>query len=498
MDRVVSPLLTDLYQLTMAQAYLLAGRATQEAVFHLHFRKIPFEGGYAVACGLEDAIALVDGYRFSPADLAYLAGLAGDDGGPLFHERFLRHLEALRLSVDLDAMPEGTLAFAHEPLLRVRGPILEGQLLETTLLNLINFQTLTATKAARICLAAQPQPVIEFGLRRAQGPDGALSATRAAVVGGCAATSNVLAGQRFGIPVRGTHAHSWVMSFDSEEAAFRAYVEALPNNTVLLVDTYDTLAGVRTAIEVGRSLRARGRRLAGIRLDSGDLAWLSIEARRLLDEAGFSDAAIVASNDLDEHLVTSLKQQGARIDVWGVGTKLATCFDQPALGGVYKLAAVREAPGEPWRYPVKVSEQPAKISTPGVHQVRRFRQPDGQFAADMIFDESQPPRERPAFVIDPFDPTRRRPLASELTEEDLLVPVVREGRRVYPTRPLADLQARTLAQLDSLSPWSKRLVNPHEYPVGLEPGLAARRTQLVLETRGRRGPSAPAPAEVRP
>jgi nicotinate phosphoribosyltransferase len=483
MDRSLSPLLTDLYQITMAQAYFLRGRASHDAVFHLHFRKPPFGGGYAIACGLEDALAFIDAYRFSSEDLAYLASLPGDDGRPLFDEGFLRHLEQLRLRVDVDAIPEGTLVFAQEPLLRVRGPILHAQLLETTLLNLINFQTLTATKASRICLAARGEPVIEFGLRRAQGPDGALAASRAAFVGGCAATSNVLAGRLFGVPVRGTHAHSWVMSFDSEREAFDAYAEAMPNNTVFLVDTYDTLEGVRNAISVGQTLRARGRRLGGIRLDSGDLAWLSIEARRLLDEAGFPDAAIVASNDLDEHLIESLKQQGARIGVWGVGTKLATSYDQPALGGVYKLAAIRPSPQQPWQSRIKVSEQPAKTSTPGLHQVRRFRSSDGRMVADMIYNQDQPPLERPSFIVDPLDPTRRRPLEPGLQEEDLLVPVVREGRPVYRAPALPDVRARTLAQLDSLSPWSRRFVNPHEYPVGLEPGLAALRTQLVLAAR---------------
>jgi nicotinate phosphoribosyltransferase len=486
MERRISPLLTDLYQLTMAQAYWLNGRSSHEAVFHLFFRKAPFAGGYAVACGLADALDFLQHYKFEAADLDYLAGLPGDDGRPLFDQGFLRHLGDLRLHVDVDAMPEGTLVFAQEPLMRVRGPIIEAQLVETTLLNLLNFQTLTATKASRIATAAQGEPVLEFGLRRAQGPDGALCASRAAYVGGCGATSNVLAGQRFGIPVRGTHAHSWVMSFESEREAFQAYADAMPNNTVFLVDTYDTLEGVRTAIEVGRVLKARGRRLGGIRLDSGDLAWLSIEARRLLDEAGFTDTAIVASNDLDENLITALKQQGARIGVWGVGTKLATCYDQPALGGVYKLAAVRETPNQPWRYCVKVSEQAAKISTPGVHQVRRFRAPDGHFVADMIFNQEDAPADRPAHIVDPLDMTRQRPLEPSLVGEDLLVPVMRAGSRVYTVPRLADTRSRTLNQLQCLSPWCKRLVNPHEYPVGLEPSLAELRMQLVREARNRK------------
>lgn len=486
MERRISPLLTDLYQLTMAQAYWLNGRSSHEAVFHLFFRKAPFAGGYAVACGLADALEFLEHYKFETAELDYLATLPGDDGRPLFDLGFLRHLGDLRLHVDVDAMPEGTVVFAQEPLMRVRGPIIEAQLLETTLLNLLNFQTLTATKASRIASAAQGEPVLEFGLRRAQGPDGGLCASRAAYVGGCGATSNVLAGQRFGIPVRGTHAHSWVMSFESERDAFQAYADVMPNNTVFLVDTYDTLEGVRTAIDVGRVLKARGRRLGGIRLDSGDLAWLSIEARRLLDEAGFTDAAIVASNDLDENLITALKQQGARISVWGVGTKLATSYDQPALGGVYKLAAIRETSTQPWRYCIKVSEQAAKISTPGVHQVRRFRAPDGHFVADMIFNQEVAPTDRPAHIVDPLDMTRHRALEPSLVSEDLLVPVMRAGARVYATPRLADVRARTLNQLQSLSPWCKRLVNPHEYPVGLEPGLAELRMHLVREARNRK------------
>ena len=240
----------------------------------------------------------------------------------------------------MHGIPEGTIVFPHEPLLRVHGPLLQAQLLETALLNIVNFQTLVATKAARVVLAARGEPVLEFGLRRAQGIDGALAASRAAYLGGCAATSNVLAGRLYGIPVRGTHAHSWVMCFDDELEAFRAYARAMPNNCVFLVDTYDTLDGVRHAIEVGQELRRQGHEMIGIRLDSGDLAWLSIEARRMLDEAGFPKATIVASNELDEQIIASLKDQGATIGVWGVGTRLVTAYDQPALGGVYKLAAI--------------------------------------------------------------------------------------------------------------------------------------------------------------
>jgi nicotinate phosphoribosyltransferase len=477
-------LLTDLYQLTMAQGYFLAGRAEDEAVFHLFFREAPFGGGYAVACGLAAVVDYLEGLRFGEEELAHLASLRADDGGPLFAARFLARLGAFALHLDVDAMPEGTLVFPQEPLLRVRGPILEAQLLETALLNLLNFSTLIATKAARVCSAAGGDPVLEFGLRRAHGVDGALTASRAAHVGGCAATSNVLAGMRFGIPVRGTHAHSWVMAFDSEPSAFAAWAEAMPNNTVFLVDTYDSVTGVRNAIEAGRALRARGHHLAGVRLDSGDLAGLSIEARRLLDEAGFPDALVVASNDLDEHLIERLKGEGAKVAVWGVGTRLVTAYDQPALGGVYKLSAIRTAGGR-WQPRIKLSEQTAKVSTPGIHQVRRFRDPDtGLFAADVIHDEELGAGP-PVTIVDPLDPTRRRTLPAALPFEDLLVPVFRGGRRTHDPPPASEARARTLAQLAALAPSSKRLRDPHEYPVGLEAGLAELRTRLVLEARER-------------
>jgi nicotinate phosphoribosyltransferase len=479
-------LLTDLYELTMAEGFLAAGRAEDEAVFHLFFRTLPFGGGYAIACGLADAIAYLDGLRFEAEDLAYLAGLRGADDRPLFSQGFLRKLETLQLRLDVDAVPEGTLVFGQEPLVRVRGPLLEAQMVETALLNAINFPTLIATKAARVCQAAGGDPVLEFGLRRAHGPDGALTASRAAFVGGCAATSNVLAGLRFGIPVRGTHAHSWVMAFDSELEAFRAYAEALPHNTVFLVDTYDSLDGVRHAIEVGQELRRRGFRLGGVRLDSGDLAWLSIEARKLLDAAGFTDTVIVASNDLDEHLIESLKRQGAKVAVWGVGTKLVTAYDQPALGGVYKLTAIRREGARAWSGRIKLSEQIAKVSVPGVLQVRRFADPaSGMMVADVIFDESAPPAGA-VTLVDWRDHTRRRTLAADLAGSDLLVPVFRGGRRVYDPPSPAEARARTLAQLERLGPWSRRLQNPHEYPVGLEAGLAERRQHLVAHARAAR------------
>jgi nicotinate phosphoribosyltransferase len=355
-------------------------------------------------------------------------------------------------------------------------------LLVSALLAIVNFETLVATKAARVCLAAEGQPVLEFGLRRAQGIDGALSASRAAYVGGCAATSNTLAGKLFGIPVKGTHAHSWVMIHGDEREAFDAYARAIPGNCVFLVDTYGSLDGVRHAIEAGRWLREQGKALVGIRLDSGDLAWLSVEARRMLDEAGFPEAAILASNELDEIIIRSLKDEGARITVWGVGTRLVTGQADGALGGVYKLGAVRDGPGAPWTRKVKVSEQAAKINIPGILQVRRLEDADGRAQADVIYDEllGLPAR---AVMVDPLDPTRRREILEDTRGEDLLVPVFRGGHQVYRPPPLDEVRARTFAQLARFHGGVKRFVNPHRFPVGLERGLNDLRTRLVLEAR---------------
>ncbi len=474
-------LLTDFYQLTMAAAAWKGGVAGREAVFHLSFRRNPFEGGYAVAAGLEDAVDLLLHHRFMPDDLAFLAGQVGSDGKPLFEPAFLDWLGEMKLDVDVDAMPEGTVVFPHQPLLRVTGPIVPCMLLETPLLAIVNFQTLVATKAARIVLAAKGAPVVEFGLRRAQGIDGALSASRAAYVGGVAGTSNVLAGKLYGIPVKGTHAHSWVMLFDGELEAFRTYARAMPSNTILLVDTYDSLEGVRHAIEVGRELARDGHRLTGIRLDSGDLAWLSQQARRMLDEAGLTDTAILASNELDEQVIHALQDQKAAIAIWGVGTRLVTGWGEPALGGVYKLSAVRDGPGKPWKHKVKLSEQLAKTTVPGIQQVRRYRHGDG-FLADVIYDLALglPPSPE---MIDPLDFTRRRTIPEGTPFEDLLVPVLREGRPVWTAPPLAEVRARAAAQLGQFHGGVKRLVHPHTFPVGLERSLYDLRTRLVLEAR---------------
>jgi nicotinate phosphoribosyltransferase len=474
-------LLTDFYQLTMAYAWWRNGLQDREAVFHLYFRRHPFAGGFTVACGIHRALDLVEGLRFDDDDLGYLASLEGNDGKALFEPTFMDFLRAQRFEVDIDGVPEGTVVFPQEPLLRVTGPIVPVQLLETALLNIVNFETLIATKAARVCLAARGEPVLEFGLRRAQGIDGGIAASRAAYVGGCTATSNVLAGRIFGIPVRGTHAHAWVMAFGDERLAFERYAQAMPNNCVFLVDTYDTLEGVRNAIAVGRELRAAGHEMIGVRLDSGDLAALSIAARRLLDEAGFPKATIVASNDLDERIIESLKEQGAAIDSWGVGTHLVTGYDQPALGGVYKLSAVRE-PGGPWQHRVKVSEQPVKMSNPGVQQVRRFEDESG-FVADMIYDVGIGAPESPT-MVDPLDPTRRRTSPGGRTHHDLLVPLIRQGRRVGPEPDLDAVRAHARAQLARLPAGTRRFVYPHLYPVGLEAGLFDLRTRLIEQARG--------------
>ncbi len=470
-------LLTDLYQLTMAYGYWKTGIASRESVFHLTYRRAPFQGEFAIACGLAAAVDWLQDLRFTQSDCDYLATLCGADGKALFPREFLEYLRAMEFACDIDAIPEGVLVFPHEPLLRVQGPMLQCQIIETALLNMVNFQTLIATKAARVCSEAQGDAVLEFGLRRAQGVDGALSASRAAYIGGCAATSNVLAGKLYDIPVKGTHAHSWVMSFDKEIDAFKAYAAAMPNNCVFLVDTYDTLEGVRNAIEVGHELRQQGYEMIGVRLDSGDLATLSIGARKLLDEAGFPDASIVASNDLDENLVRDLKQQGARINVWGIGTRLATAFDQPALGGVYKLAASRDADDQPWQYRIKLSEQKIKISNPGIQQVRRYKK-DGYFTTDAIYDLPHGIADTPTLFREDesFQPETNE-------HEDLLRPVFRGGKLVYEIPPAKEARQTAAQQLSQLDSTSRRLRNPTPYRVGLESQLHAVKEELIAAAR---------------
>ncbi len=474
-------LLTDLYQLTMAYGYWKQDMAEQEAVFHLYFRKNPFGGGYTVAAGLEQVVEYLQALQFREEDLEYLASLKGSKGQPLFEQGFLDYLRDMRFTCDIEAIPEGTVVFPNEPLIRVRGPLLQAQLIETPLLTIINFQTLIATKAARIVDAAKGDRVIEFGMRRAQGIDGSLSATRAAYIGGVKATSNLLAGKLFNIPVSGTHAHSWVQAFDSEQAAFDAYGDAFPHDSVFLVDTYNTLEGVKKAIETAQNLKHLGFNLNGIRLDSGDLTYLSIEARKMLDEAGFTDTNIVASNDLDEHLITSLKQEGSKVNVWGIGTKMVTAYDQPALGGVYKLAALKKD-GNDWEYKIKLSEQLAKTSNPGMQQVRRFYDENDGYIADMIFNELEPlPKQ--LLIVDPLDITRRKTIAPDTAFKDLLVPVFEKGKLKYNLPSLDSIQAKTQDELRHLHESIRRYMNPHSYPAGLEESLHHFKTELILKLR---------------
>jgi len=342
---------------------------------------------------------------------------------------------------------------------------------------------LIATKAARICMAARPDPVIEFGMRRAQGPDGAISASRAAYIGGCAATSDVIAGKLFGIPVKGTHAHSWVMAFDEEKAAFEMFAEIMPKGCVMLIDTYDSVEGTKRAVEVGREMRKRGSDLFGVRLDSGDLARLSNEVRKILDREGFTETAIMASNELDEYLIRDLKQQGAKITIWGVGTHLVTGNQQPALDGVYKLSAIQNAKGE-WVPKIKLSEQTAKATNPGILQIRRFF--DGKFyVGDGIFDELTR-IEEPFQIVDLLDPNNERKFSDAVHHEDLLVPIFRKGKLVYDFPSLPEIQRRAQVELSRLPPNMERLVNPQPYFAGLEKGLYRKKLELIRKLRGDR------------
>lgn len=473
-------LLTDFYQLTMSYGYWKSGLQDKEAVFHLFFRKAPFKGGFTVAAGLEAVIHFLNEFKFDPSDLHYLSTLLGPDEEPYFSSEFLQYLKDLQFTCDIDAVPEGTVVFPYEPLLRIQGPLIQCQLLESVMLNLVNFQTLIATKSARMCLAANGDPVLEFGLRRAQGIDGALSASRAAYIGGCDSTSNLLAGKIFNIPVKGTHSHSWVMVFDEELEAFQAYAQGLPNNCVFLVDTYDTLEGTKKAIEVGKRLRQKGKKLLGIRLDSGDLADLSIKCRYLLDEAGFNETAIIASNELDEVIISELKRQGAKITVWGVGTNLVTAKDQPALDGVYKLSAIRD-PGKQWKYKLKLSEQTVKISNPGILQVRRFQ--NGQEnIADVIYDINHPPGDD-SRMVDMSDPTRTLPIKEGLYFHDLLKPIFRQGTCVYSLPTLEEIRQNKENELAYFKIGIKRFLNPHLYAVGMESILYELKMDLIKQIR---------------
>jgi len=475
-------LLTDLYELTMAYGYWKQNCRDDEAVFHLFFRRRPFQGGFVVAAGLEAVIDFLENFSFSEEDLHYLSGLQGSDGKVLFDQGFIDYLKDLQFSCDLDAVPEGTIVFPYTPLLRIQGPLIQCQILESVLLNLINFPSLIATKAARVSLAAEGDTVFEFGLRRAQGIDGALTGSRAAYLGGCDATSNVLAGKLFDIPPKGTMAHSWVMIFEEELESFQAFAEACPNNCVLLVDTYDSIEGVHHAIQVAKEMEERGQKLMGIRLDSGDLAYLSKEARRLLDKAELQHVKIVASNELDEMVISDLKKQGAKIDVWGVGTNLITAKDHPALDGVYKLSAIRK-PSEEWKYRLKLSEQMSKVSNPGILQVRRFYDDRGNIA-DALYD-IHTDLSKGGTIIDPFDATRSKQLGEDTKSYDLLVPIFRKGKCVYEKPALKKIRDQVQKNLKQFHEGIKRFLNPHQYVVGMEKSLYDKKIQLIQKVRKR-------------
>lgn len=466
-------MLTDLYQFTMMQGYLVNGCRDKEAVFDVFFRTLPFKGGYALAAGLEQVVEYIENLTFSEEDLNYLSSLN------LFDDMFINELRNFRFQGDIDAVPEGTAVFPYEPLIRIKGRIFETQLLETAILNLVNFETLIATKASRVIAAADGGQVMEFGLRRAQGPDAGILGARSAFIGGCQSTSNVLAGKRYGIPVSGTQAHSWIQCFPSELEAFRAYARTFPDNCILLVDTYNVLeSGVPNAIKVGLELEAEGHRFRGIRLDSGDLTYLSKEARRMLDEAGLKDAIIVGSNDLDEETIFAIRAHGARIDAWGVGTHLITSKDNPSLGGVYKLVA--EGEQGVFQPCLKVSENITKITNPGIKKVVRFYDHAGKAMADVIAleDECFTPEE-PLVIFDPIQTWKRKSLANFRTRE-LLVPVFRGGKLICELPKLTDIQTYARKELDTLWEEVKRLTNPHTYIVDLSAKLYELKQQLLL------------------
>lgn len=469
-----NPLLTDLYQLTMAYGYWRLNMHEQDAVFHLIFRKNPFKSNYALCCGLASVVDFLKNWQFQQDDLDYLATLKNPHHEPLFPSEFLAYLSQLKFTCDIDAIPEGTIVFPNTPLLRIQGPILQGQLLESPLLNIINFQTLVASKASRVCRAAQGDAVIEFGMRRAQGPDGAISASRASYIGGCVATSNTLAGKFYDIPVRGTHAHSWVTAFPNEKNAFKSYATIMPHNCILLVDTYSTITGVANAIEIGKQLRSEGADLIAIRLDSGDMADLSIKARKMLDEAGFEKTGILASNSLDEYVIRDLKEKNAAITAWGVGTNLVTAYDHPALDGVYKLSALKDTSGK-WLYKLKLSEQSVKISNPGRHQVRRFFCNE-QYVMDVIYDISLGISDTPEAV--PFE---KNPSSKKLDDfdayVDLLEPVFRKGEFVQQVKSIHKLRENAITEVTHFY----QTHGEKPYLVGLEKNLYLLKQKLIEE-----------------
>ena len=470
MDNQNLTLLTDLYELTMMQGYFKHKDRNETVIFDAFYRNNPCGGGYSIAAGLEQLIAYIKELHFSPEDIRYLDSLH------LFEKDFLDYLADFHFSGDIYAIPEGTVIFPREPLIKVIAPIMEAQLVETAILNIINHQSLIATKAARVCYAAKGDGIMEFGLRRAQGPDAGIYGARAAVIGGCIGTSNVLCGQLFDVPVKGTHAHSWIMSFPDEYTAFKTYADLYPSACILLVDTYDTLkSGVPNAIRVFQEMRKAGIPLTfyGIRLDSGDLAYLSKKARAMLDEAGFPDAVISASNDLDEYLIESLKAQGAAITSWGVGTNLITSKDNPAFGGVYKLAAVMGPDGE-FIPKIKLSENTEKVTNPGNKTIYRVYEKDsGKIKADLIclvgetFNE-----EEPLLLFDPLEPWKKTRLpGGSYTLRELLVPVFQKGKCCYESPKVMAIRDYCQKELSTLWDETRRLINPQKVYVDLSSKL---------------------------
>ncbi|MEL7376077.1 MAG: nicotinate phosphoribosyltransferase, partial [Bacteroidota bacterium] len=468
--------LTDFYQLTMAQGYFKQGLHKRKSIFNLFYRKPPFGGDFALFCGLPLVVDFLARLQFSVQDIQFLGRQKGADGKALFDERFLHYLQRLKFSGQVFAAGEGEVIYPHEPMLRIEANLLEAQLIETALLTMVNFSSLVATKAARIKTAAGPNSqVLEFGLRRAQGIDGGLTASRAAYLGGCDGTSNVWAGRYYDIPLAGTHAHSWIMVFPEEIEAFRAYAESLPNNATLLVDTYDTIAGVKNAIAIGELLAEKGHKLLGIRLDSGDLEDLSKKARHMLDKAGFTDTKIVASNDLDEYAIGSLRAQGAPITVWGVGTRLASCYDQPALGGVYKLSAIEDEHGK-WQPKVKRSEQAIKTSNPGRLQIRRYFDESGSPIASQLYDELLGEPEPTLLLSNKQAGTPEGKIdisaRGSTTKKDILRQYIRDGQLIS---ELDDLSAaRAYAQ----KTYARYLANKNLLN-GFSPGLIDQKLSLI-------------------
>ena len=469
-------LLTDFYEITMMQGYY-KNDTNDIVIFDAFYRENPSGGGYAVCAGLDQVIDYVKNLHFDEEDIAYLRSLN------TFDEDFLTYLSTFRFTGDIYAVPEGTVVFPMEPLIKVIAPIMEAQLVETAILTMVNHQSLIATKASRVCYAAKGDGVMEFGLRRAQGPDAGTYGARAAVIGGCIGTSNVLAAKEFHVPALGTHAHSWIMSFEDELTAFRKYAELYPSNATLLVDTYDTLrSGVPHAIQVFSELRDAGKMPTkyGIRLDSGDLSYLSKQARKMLDEAGFTDASICASSDLDEYLIDSLKSQGAAINSWGVGTNLITSKDCPAFGGVYKLAAVKQ--GNEFVPRIKLSENPVKITNPGNKTVFRiYDKTTGKIKADLIafadeaFDENEP-----LLLFDPNATWKKTQLeAGTYRMRELLVPVFLQGECVYTSPSVMDIRTYCANELSTLWDETRRLVNPQEVYVDLSDRLYQTKRTLL-------------------